>query len=102
MKKFVAFVMILSLGLFCAIGCQAKKVEKKPEGKPAAGKEVKPEAGKTAAPEAGKGAEAAKPAAEEKKADEKAPEAAKPAAEEKKADEKAPEAAKPAEEKKDK
>ena len=29
MKKFVAFVMILSLGLFCAIGCQAKRQTKK-------------------------------------------------------------------------
>ena len=33
MKKFVGFVMILSLGLFCAVGCQ-KKVDTKKETKP--------------------------------------------------------------------
>ena len=34
MKKFVAFAMILSLGLFCAVGCkpaETKKVDKKPD-----------------------------------------------------------------------
>jgi hypothetical protein len=37
MKKLVAFVMILGLGLFCATGCGNKPPEKKVEQKPAAG-----------------------------------------------------------------
>jgi hypothetical protein len=63
MKKLVAFAMILSLGLFCAIGC-SKPAEKK-AGTPPAG---------AAAPAAGdKAADKAVPPADTKPAD-KAPE----------------------------
>ena len=65
MKKFVAFVMILSLGLFCAVGCQ-KKIEKKdtkpPIDKPAVDKPV----GESTAPAGEK--PAAEPAAPGEKA----------------------------------
>ena len=37
MKKLVAFVMVLSLGLFCATGCGNKSAEKKAGEKPAVG-----------------------------------------------------------------
>jgi hypothetical protein len=50
MKKLVAFAMILSLGLFCAIGCQAKKAEK-PAAKPAVTKEEPKVGGEAAAKE---------------------------------------------------
>jgi hypothetical protein len=64
MKKLVAFAMILSLGLFCAIGC-SKPAEKK-AGTPPAG---------AAAPAAGDKAAPAAPATPDKAAPEtKAPE----------------------------
>ena len=44
MKKLVAFAMILSLGLFCAVGCQ-KEEKKAPPAKAAAGAAEQPKAG---------------------------------------------------------
>ena len=66
MKKFLAFVMILSLGVFTAVGCgkpadTKKKEDKKPA--PAAG-DVKKEEPKADAPKA------EEPKAEEPKAEE--------------------------------
>ena len=65
MKKFVAFVMILSLGMFTAIGC-SKPTEKKKETPktPAAAGDVKKEEPKADAPKADA------PKAEEPKAEE--------------------------------
>ena len=71
MKKFVAFVMILSLGLFCAVGCNKPAPKKECPKEPV---EMKTGA-ETAAPKAAeepKAPEAAKPA--EEKAPEKAAE----------------------------
>jgi hypothetical protein len=72
MKKLVTFAMILSLGMFCAVGCN--KAEKKAE------KKDKPAAAAPAAGEKDKEpAKEAAPAAEK----EKAPEATPPAPEKK-------------------
>ena len=73
MKKFVTFVLVLSLGLFCAVGCQPKTPEKKATTPPA--------------PEA----------KDVPKTDEAAPKTEEPKADEMKSEEKAPEM--PAEEK---
>jgi hypothetical protein len=71
MKKFVAFVMILSLGVFCAVGCNKADTKKAKDNKAP----VETKAGaETAAPKAveePKAPEAAKP--EEKAPAEKAP-----------------------------
>ena len=63
MKKFVAFVMILSLGVFCAIGC-SKPAPKKEPPKPAAAMEKAPEG--TAAPAAAEKAPEGEKAPEKK------------------------------------
>lgn len=70
MKKFVAFVLVLSLGLFCAVGC-----------KPAAPKKDK-EDGKAKVEKPVDDKKADEKKVDEKKADEKAPAEAAPAAKE--------------------
>jgi hypothetical protein len=77
MKKFLAFVVILSLGLFCAVGCP-KKAETNKETKPAAGEMEKAKPAEAApAKEEAKPGEAA-PAKEEPKPEAPKPEEKKP------------------------
>ena len=76
MKKFLCFVMILSVGLFCAIGCN------KPAAKPKAPPPMTKEEPKAEMPKVEE-PKAEAPKVEEKKIEE-------PKAEEKKAEEKKP------------
>ena len=63
MKKLLAFAMVVSLGLFCAVGCQPPKSDKAPADKQPAASAT---GGETKAATKTDG-EAAKPAAAEKK-----------------------------------
>jgi hypothetical protein len=70
MKKLVAFAMILSLGMFCAVGCNKPAPKKdKDAAKPAAAAEKDKAPAKEAAAPADKPADAPAAPAEEKPAE---------------------------------